>query len=86
MRASRRTPDEARYCADCPNCGSAGRQIGELSSAHVKLIWGITDNLGDWAVIRRRINEVIDRLVKDHGYTTESANDLLRYVGTLLSR
>ncbi|HZS06800.1 MAG TPA: protein prkA [Blastocatellia bacterium] len=34
----------------------------------------------------RRINEVIDRLVKDHGYTTESANDLLRYVGTLLSR
>ncbi len=34
----------------------------------------------------RRINEVIDRLVTDHGYTAESANDLLRYVGTLLSR
>src|SRR5437867_11863600 len=40
---------------------AAGRQIGELSGSHVKLIWGITDNLGDWAVIRRRINEAIDR-------------------------
>jgi serine protein kinase len=34
----------------------------------------------------RRINEVIDRLVKNHGYTPESANDLLNYVGSLLSR
>lgn len=34
----------------------------------------------------RRINEVIDRLVKKHGYTPESANELLNYVGSLLSR
>src|SRR5215813_3131323 len=34
----------------------------------------------------RRINEVIDRLVKDHGYCTVCANELLTYVGTLLSR
>ncbi|MFQ3640702.1 MAG: protein prkA, partial [Chloracidobacterium sp.] len=34
----------------------------------------------------RRINEVIDRLVKKHGYTSESANELLNYVGSLLSR
>ena len=34
----------------------------------------------------RRANEVIDRLVRDHGYTPESANELLTYVGTLLSR
>ncbi|MBX7218955.1 MAG: hypothetical protein K1Y36_03345 [Blastocatellia bacterium] len=34
----------------------------------------------------RRINEVIDRLVRNHGYTTESANDLLAYVGSLLAR
>ncbi len=34
----------------------------------------------------RRINEVIDRLVSYHGYTVESANELLSYVGTLLSR
>jgi serine protein kinase len=34
----------------------------------------------------RRINEVVDRLVKDHGYCTVCANELLSYVGTLLSR
>lgn len=34
----------------------------------------------------RRINEVIDRLVAYHGYTVESANELLTYVGSLLSR
>jgi serine protein kinase len=34
----------------------------------------------------RRINEVIDRLVKDHGYCPVCANELLTYVGTLLAR
>ncbi|HET9524981.1 MAG TPA: PrkA family serine protein kinase [Pyrinomonadaceae bacterium] len=34
----------------------------------------------------RRINEVIDRLVKEHGYCPVCANELLTYVGTLLSR
>jgi len=34
----------------------------------------------------RRINEVIDRLVREHGYCTICANELLGYVGTLLSR
>ena len=34
----------------------------------------------------RRINEVIDRLIKDHGYCPVCANELLNYVGALLSR
>ncbi|MBP1154442.1 MULTISPECIES: PrkA family serine protein kinase [unclassified Paenibacillus] len=34
----------------------------------------------------KRINEVIKRLVEEHGYTTASANELLRYVGSLLNR
>jgi serine protein kinase len=34
----------------------------------------------------RRINEVIDRLIRDHGYCPVCANELLSYVGTLLSR
>jgi serine protein kinase len=34
----------------------------------------------------RRINEVIDRLTRDHGYCAVCANELLTYVGTLLSR
>ncbi|CAM3684271.1 PrkA family serine protein kinase [Marinicrinis lubricantis] len=34
----------------------------------------------------KKINEVIRRLVEEHGYTTASANELLRYVGSLLNR
>ncbi len=34
----------------------------------------------------RRINEVVDRLVDEHGYCKICANELLTYVGSLLSR
>ncbi|AXF57661.1 PrkA family serine protein kinase [Salicibibacter kimchii] len=34
----------------------------------------------------KKINEVIARLVDEHGYNTHSANDLLKYVGSLLNR
>lgn len=34
----------------------------------------------------RRINEVVDRLVRHHGYCPVCANELLKYVGALLSR
>jgi len=34
----------------------------------------------------KRINNVVERLVTEQGYTTDSANELLKYVGTLLNR
>jgi serine protein kinase len=34
----------------------------------------------------RRINEVVDRLIKEQGYCAVCANELLKYVGTLLNR
>ena len=34
----------------------------------------------------RRINEVVDRLVGEHGYCPVCANELLKYVGALLNR
>ena len=34
----------------------------------------------------KKINEVVDRMCKEQGYSPESANELLRYVGTLLNR
>jgi serine protein kinase len=34
----------------------------------------------------KRINEVVERLVAEQGYCTDCANELLKYVGTLLSR
>ncbi|KIL72991.1 PrkA family serine protein kinase [Bacillus badius] len=34
----------------------------------------------------KKINEVVARLIDDYGYNSVSANDLLRYVGSLLNR
>ena len=34
----------------------------------------------------KKVNEVIARLIEDHGYNSVSANELLRYVGSLLNR
>ncbi|UCZ54156.1 PrkA family serine protein kinase [Bacillus shivajii] len=34
----------------------------------------------------KKINEVIARLIDEHGYNSVSANDLLKYVGSLLNR
>ena len=34
----------------------------------------------------QKLNQVIDTLVKKHGYTAESANQLLRYVNSLMSK
>ncbi|MGQ8871391.1 PrkA family serine protein kinase [Paenibacillus sp. TSA_86.1] len=34
----------------------------------------------------KRMNEVIKRLIEEHGYTAASANELLKYVGSLLNR
>src|SRR5512146_1138711 len=53
-------PGEAREPAE-DFLTAAARQISELSAGHVRLVWGVTDNLGDWAVIRRRLNEDIQR-------------------------
>ena len=34
----------------------------------------------------KKVNEVVSRLIDEHGYNSNSANDLLRYVGSLLNR
>jgi CRISPR-associated protein Csm1 len=49
-------PGEARSAAE-DFLGVAARQVSELSAGFVRLIWAVTDNLGDWAVIRRRLND-----------------------------
>src|SRR5215468_10516137 len=53
-------PGEAREAAE-NFLVAAARQVGELSSGHVSLIWSVTDNLGDWAVIRKRLNDELQR-------------------------
>jgi CRISPR-associated protein Csm1 len=53
-------PGEARQAAEA-FLSAAARQVEELGSGHVHLVWAVTDNLGDWAVIRKRLNEDLDR-------------------------
>src|SRR5450631_4416717 len=49
-------PGEARGAAE-DFLNAAARQVSDLSGGFVKLIWAATDNLGDWAIIRRRLND-----------------------------
>jgi len=53
-------PGEMQGAADAFLRASA-QQISALSNGIVKLIWACTENLGDWAVIRRRLNEDLQR-------------------------
>src|SRR5581483_11086235 len=52
-------PGEARDSAE-KFLAAAQTQIADLSGGIVKLVWAVTDNLGDWAVIRKRLNDQIE--------------------------
>src|ERR1022692_2731583 len=49
-------PGEARGAAQEFLSGAA-RQLGELSGSYLTLLWSVTENLGDWSVVRKRLNE-----------------------------
>jgi CRISPR-associated protein Csm1 len=68
-------PGEARDAAE-QFLIAAAHQVSELSSGYVKLIWGVTDNLGDWAVIRRRLNDELQR--KRNAPLADSSADAFR--------
>src|SRR2546423_12301245 len=53
-------PGEARPAAE-QLLGAAARQISEFSNGHLKLLWSVTENLGDWSVVRNRLNEELLR-------------------------
>lgn len=53
-------PDESRTAAEA-FLEAAAAEIGSLSSGVLKLIWGVTENLGDWSDVRRRIQQVMDQ-------------------------
>ncbi len=53
-------PEEARGAAES-FLSAAGEQIEALSGGMLKLVWGATENLGDWAVVRKRLNDELRR-------------------------
>src|SRR5579871_6429712 len=53
-------PDEVRGAAEA-FLEAAAKEIGEMSGGVLKLLWSITENLGDWSDVRRRLQETMDR-------------------------
>src|SRR6185369_147765 len=53
-------PGEARPAAE-QLLAAAARQISEFSNRQLKLLWSFTENLGDWSVVRKRLNEELLR-------------------------
>ena len=53
-------PGEARESAG-QFLSAAGRQIAELGNGHLKLLWSVTENLGDWSAVRKRLTEELQR-------------------------
>ena len=53
-------PEESRDAAGT-FLQAAAHEIATLSNGALKLLWSVTENLGDWSDIRRRLNEAMDR-------------------------
>lgn len=53
-------PDAARQAAQ-DFLLAAGRDIDRLSNGHLQLLWGVTENLGDWNAVRKRLSEELNR-------------------------
>src|ERR1700691_3887023 len=49
-------PEEVRASADV-FLAAAAREIAVLSDGVVKLIWSVTENLGDWSDVRKRLSD-----------------------------
>ncbi len=54
-------PDESRVTAE-DLLARAASHVAELSGGLVKLVWSVTENLGDWSDVRRRLNDEMQRL------------------------
>jgi CRISPR-associated protein Csm1 len=53
-------PEEVRQQAE-DFLGSARAEIRGMSQGRLELLWAITENLGDWTVVRKRLNEEMQR-------------------------
>ena len=53
-------PQEVRSQAE-QFLAAARSGILQLSGGRLELVWAITENLGDWTVVRKRLNEEFDR-------------------------
>jgi CRISPR-associated protein Csm1 len=66
-------PEESREPAE-KFLEAAGAEIGALSGGILKLIWSVTENLGDWSIVRRRLTEEMDRRRGAPGFSDAAEN------------
>jgi CRISPR-associated protein Csm1 len=68
-------PSESRQPADQFMTAAAG-DLSALSGGRLRMIWAVTENLGDWSDVRKRLNEQLALLegtpVSDAGYFAEA--------------
>ncbi|MCC7496029.1 MAG: hypothetical protein IT160_00540 [Bryobacterales bacterium] len=53
-------PDEARQPAE-EFLNAARLEVEALSGGRLRLVWAVTENLGDWSDVRKRLNEAMER-------------------------
>src|SRR6266704_2944319 len=53
-------PGEARGPAQ-EFLSAAARDVDRLGNGRLQLLWGLTENLGDWSVVRKRLHEELQR-------------------------
>src|SRR5437764_132161 len=53
-------PEESRGPAEA-FLSAAAKEIATLSAGAIKLIWSVTENLGGWSDVRRRLDEQLAR-------------------------
>src|SRR3954463_13653820 len=53
-------PGEARGPAQ-EFLSAAARDVDRLSNGRLQLLWGLTENLGDWSVVRKRLHDELQR-------------------------
>jgi CRISPR-associated protein Csm1 len=66
-------PEEVRASADA-FLEAAAKEIAALSAGVVKLIWSVTENLGDWSDVRKRLNDQMNRL-RGTPWSEETSSD-----------
>ena len=50
-------PDQARAQAAGEFLGRVSQALGDISSGKLSLVWSATENLGDWTIVRKRLQD-----------------------------
>jgi CRISPR-associated protein Csm1 len=67
-------PEESREAAEA-FLDAAAREIASLSDGLIKLLWSLTENLGDWSDVRRRLGEQMDHRRGTPGFEAPGGAD-----------